>query len=102
MTRKEPRPPLPPPRQLKAGRAVVGGEELLVLSFPLAPIALPPTLTEAERSVVEQVVRGASNAEIAKERGRSMRTIANQLASAYRKLGVSGRAELLARCLDVG
>jgi DNA-binding CsgD family transcriptional regulator len=90
-------PPLPPPPGLTATRTVIGDEEVLVLSFPLAPIELPPTLTAAEKAVVGDVARGATNAEIAKARGRSTRTIANQLASVYRKLGVSGRAELSAR-----
>jgi DNA-binding CsgD family transcriptional regulator len=88
---------LPPPRGLRVKRTVIGGEDVLLLSFPLDPIALPPGLTEVEREIVLEVARGASNADIARARGRSARTIANQLASIYGKLGVSGRAELVAR-----
>jgi len=51
-------------------------------------------LSRAERDVVARVLRGESNAAVAKARSVSTRTIANQLASAYRKLGVSSRAEL--------
>ncbi len=39
-------------------------------------------------------LRGASNQDIARTRGVSVRTVANQLAAVYRKLGVRSRAEL--------
>jgi DNA-binding NarL/FixJ family response regulator len=51
-------------------------------------------LSPAEREVARDAVDGRSNAEIAQRRGRTVRTIANQLASIYRKLGVGSRAEL--------
>ena len=53
-------------------------------------------LSGAERMVIDAARRGCSNAEIARARARSERTVANQLASAYRKLGVGSRAELFA------
>lgn len=53
-------------------------------------------LTEAEHEVMSQAVRGASNREIATSRGTSTRTVANQLASIYRKLGLCSRTELAA------
>jgi DNA-binding CsgD family transcriptional regulator len=53
-------------------------------------------LTPSERAVVALAVAGHSNASIAAARGSSPRTIANQLASAYQKLGLSGRRELRA------
>lgn len=54
-------------------------------------------LTEAERDVALAVARGLSNAEIAKGRGASPRTIANQVAAIMKKLGVSSRVELAAQ-----
>lgn len=54
-------------------------------------------LTPAEREVVALLVAGQSNQEIAAARGVSPRTIANQLAAIYRKLGVSSRVELVAQ-----
>lgn len=60
-------------------------------------IALPAHLTAAEVDVVRAILRGASNLDIARRRGRSIRTVANQVASAFRKLGVSSRRELYAR-----
>jgi DNA-binding CsgD family transcriptional regulator len=53
-------------------------------------------LTPAERAVVAHVLGGWSNARVAAAKGGSARTVANQLASAYRKLGVGSRAELYA------
>jgi DNA-binding CsgD family transcriptional regulator len=60
-------------------------------------MARKDALTAAENEVLACAAAGLSNAEIARRRGKSLRTIANQLASAYRKLGVSGRQEVLAQ-----
>lgn len=54
-------------------------------------------LTAAERTVVALAVEGLGNEAIAQARGVSLRTVANQLAAAYRKLGVGSRVELAAR-----
>lgn len=53
-------------------------------------------LTASELAVVDAVARGLTYREIAFLRQRSVHTIANQLASAYRKLGVSSRREVQA------
>ncbi len=79
----------------RATRFVLGGEELFVLSVPLGSGGAVAALTPAERDVATLVASGAKNAEIARRRGTSVRTVANQLASIYRKLGVSSRAELV-------
>ncbi len=70
------------------------GQSLIVISVPVPR----PTraLTDAEYDVARDAIEGFSNAEIARRRGRSARTVANQLASIYRKLGVTSRAELAA------
>lgn len=73
-----------------------GQERLVVLSMPSVPVLPDPSLTAAENEVASDVLRGLSNAEIAQRRRRSPRTIANQLASIYRKLGLSSRSELAA------
>lgn len=54
-------------------------------------------LTAAEREVMELIVSGLSNAEVARKRGTAVRTVANQLQSLFRKLGVNSRAELSAK-----
>ena len=43
------------------------------------------------------MLAGMSTTAIAAERGRAERTIANQIAAIYRKLGVGSRSELAAR-----
>jgi DNA-binding NarL/FixJ family response regulator len=54
-------------------------------------------LSSAERVIIDAALDGRTNEEIARARNRSPRTIANQLAAAYRKLGVGSRGELFAR-----
>jgi DNA-binding NarL/FixJ family response regulator len=71
----------------------VGGETLVVFAFPTKGDALGP-LTEAERDVVDLILRGLTTAQIAAARGVAKATVASQLQSIYRKLGVASRAEL--------
>ena len=52
-------------------------------------------LSPAEYAVTRLLVEGKSYQEMAKLRDTSKRTVANQLASAFHRLGISGRAELL-------
>ena len=85
------------PSGTKATRFTVAGEELAILSFPVLEPELPEDVTQAERDVVRLVILGKSNAEIARERGTSIRTVANQMQSIFKKLGVFSRAELIAR-----
>jgi DNA-binding CsgD family transcriptional regulator len=75
----------------------LGTVRALLIDLPVEELQLPASLTDSEREVVQLVAQGLSNEDIGKARGRSARTIANQLASVYRKLGVNSRTELLAR-----
>lgn len=68
--------------------------EALVYSFPLVTRARLDVLTPAERGVLEGVRHGLSNAEIARLRGASPRTVANQIASVFKKLGAQSRLDL--------
>lgn len=83
-------------------RVVVGGVRGLLIELPLDELQLPDSLTASEREVVGLVAQGLSNEEIGRSRGRSARTVANQLAAVYRKLGVFSRTELLAQLNNVG
>jgi DNA-binding CsgD family transcriptional regulator len=74
----------------------LGSCEVAVLSFAPAALALPPSLTAAEREVAALSALGKSNVAIAAARRTSVRTTANQLASIFRKCGVSSRSELIA------
>lgn len=57
---------------------------------------LPACLSEAERAIARSVASGSSNRAIARARGTSVKTIANQLHRIYKKLGVTDRHELIA------
>lgn len=81
---------------LRASRISVAGEDLAVFSFPLAPPVLRADLSAAERAVAEDLLDGRSNAEIATTRCTSVRTVANQVASVFKKLGVHSRSQLVA------
>lgn len=72
------------------------GEQLAILAFPPKAVSPPVALTEVERVLLACVVKGMSNAEIAAERGRSVHTVAKQLAGLCRKFGVASRVELAA------
>jgi DNA-binding NarL/FixJ family response regulator len=62
--------------------------------MPAAPSL--SSLSGAERAIVAGILSDNPIAAIARERGTSPRTVAHQIASTYRKLGVSSRRELLA------
>ncbi len=80
----------------------IGSAEFLVLSFPLRPASSSGTaigtgkLTEAEHAIMGHLIAGLSNDKIARSRGTSARTIANQITAIYRKMGVRSRRELAA------
>ena len=85
------------PAGLRAAKFQVGSETLAVLSFPVRDGAqLTEELSPAEHEVVGMLLQGHSNTAIAERRKTSPRTVANQVASIFRKLGVSSRGELAA------
>jgi DNA-binding NarL/FixJ family response regulator len=88
-----------PPPGLEVVSIEVQGRELVLLRFPIPAPRLPRNLSRAEREVVAGVLKGHSNAEIAAHRGTSLRTVAVQLQSIFRKLGVGSRTELAAALL---
>ncbi len=85
--------PEPPGEDLRASTVTIAGEPVLVLSYTAAPSKRIATLTATETAVLRAALGGLSNAEIAALRGRALSTIENQLATAFRKLGVTTRAE---------
>jgi len=68
-----------------------------IVSARRADLEFPASLSAAERAVTRALAAGQTHAEICSARARSPRTVANQIAAAFRKLGVSGRGELLNR-----
>lgn len=87
-------PDLPPPPGLCSSTVDLGGDEYLVLSFPVPAWSLPGDLSTAERDIALAILKGASNETIAQERDTSVRTVANQIAAIFAKLDVSSRIEL--------
>lgn len=86
------------PGQLEGARVSplrFDGQSFVVIGFSHGASRRPPSLTPAERAVAELVGRGFSNHAIARARHRSPRTIANQLAKTFDKLGVHSRVELV-------
>lgn len=97
MARTRPPADVPPPRGLSAYRCGDAGDEYVLFEWARAPVIPRAGLTRAESEVLELLLDGRSNAEIAASRGRSVRTVANQVAALFRKVGVGSRLELHAR-----
>jgi DNA-binding CsgD family transcriptional regulator len=98
-------PRIAPPAGLVAWRMDVPGGTFALLEWPTpapAEAVARRRLTRAEREVTALLVAGLSNAEIARRRGSSPRTVANQVASIFQKLGVSSRLELQAAIATSG
>ena len=82
--------------RIRAQWVRVGGDDLAVVGISIDDSPPLDGLTEAEKDVALRLLRGQSNAEIAQHRGTKLRTVANQVGSIFRKIGVSSRAELVA------
>jgi DNA-binding CsgD family transcriptional regulator len=77
--------------------ALPGGElwaALLYSSTDLAQV-LPPSISDAERSILHLQFAGKSNYEIAQIRQVAYKTVSNQVAAAYSKLNVRTCGEML-------
>ncbi len=70
-----------------------GGRQWVTCARPES--YLEQTLSTGELDVVSLLIEGKRHQEIARHRRTSVRTVANQIANAYRKLGISGRMDLL-------
>lgn len=82
----------------EAAAAVMTREdaEYAVIAIPLDGASPLAALSPTEMAIALDIFSGRSNADIAKARGRSVRTIANQTRSVFQKLGVGSRSELVA------
>lgn len=85
------KPPLRRPRGLRLEEATEG---TLLVSFPIPNAGFEGSLTKTETQIAQAILAGLSHADIARRRGTALRTIANQVASIYKKLGVRSRLEL--------
>ena len=80
-------------------REVPATTSLLLASFaipePNFPVSWRSRLTHRELSVLRDFLRGATDQEIALHHSKSRHTVRNQIASIYKKLGVSGSLDLM-------
>lgn len=88
-------PEAPPPSV--AAYEIHPGQVLFVHDLPA--VSKVPGLAKVEQEILELLLRGHDNRSIAAKRGTSTRTVANQITSVFRKLGVRSRAELMADLL---
>jgi DNA-binding NarL/FixJ family response regulator len=77
------------------------GQSYLIVGLKRPEAVLAPMLPPAELAVVGGLLEGRQYAEIARSRGTSTRTIANQLAAAFRRMGISGRGSLVGHLVRV-
>ena len=82
-----------------AGERVVAAEIEVLLGEAPEQARQP---SERQRAVVEAVARGATNREIAEELGITERTVKYHLRAVFDRLGVSNRAEAVARAAEAG
>jgi len=87
------KPPDAAPAGLRAERFEIDGVEYVVFEWDSARSL--SALSPSERAVCELLLAGLSNAEIARRRQTSVRTIANQVAAILKKLEVASRFELV-------
>lgn len=71
------------------------GPDVVMLEW--TPRSSPIALSFSERGVAVDILGGLTNEEIARGRNVAVRTVANQVAALFKKLGVSSRSEMAAR-----
>jgi DNA-binding NarL/FixJ family response regulator len=86
------RPFAEPSPDVRSGAFALGGQRFMAVSRELR--GPPVELTAAEYEVACAAAAGHSNEAIATARGRSVRTVSNQIASVLAKLGFAHRRQL--------
>jgi DNA-binding NarL/FixJ family response regulator len=76
------------------------GQTYLVVSVLRPDLRFPVPLSAAETAVLRSLLEGDSYAEISGARATSQRTVANQIGTAFKKLGVSGRRATIERLIS--
>ena len=76
------------------------GKRCLLVSAGRPDRQLKDPLSETEATVVRLLVEGLKHHEIARRRGTSFRTVANQISTAFKTLHVSGRSQLISHLVE--
>jgi DNA-binding NarL/FixJ family response regulator len=84
------------PSTMNVGFVEVDGQHFAVIEVRTTNALPVAKLTPSEQQVLTLLVAGKTSSEIATARSVAERTVINQISSIYRKLNVSGRAELTA------
>jgi DNA-binding NarL/FixJ family response regulator len=99
---------------LRSIRAVGNGEAIFspaiasrVLAYFAAPSAsfargVFPELTDREREILDWIVRGATNAEIAAHLALSVKTVSNYVSNIFSKLQVADRVQAIIKAREAG
>jgi DNA-binding NarL/FixJ family response regulator len=90
--------PFSVPRGIQAERAAHRGKPAVRVSFPVPKVDWAESLTSAEKDIADDILAGLPNNAIGRKRGSSVRTVVNQVASIFKKMGAHSRLEL---CLVV-
>jgi DNA-binding NarL/FixJ family response regulator len=98
LRREVERTPFSVPRGIQAERAAHRGKPAVRVSFPIPRVPWSDSLTSAEKDVANDILAGLPNVAIGRKRGSSVRTVVNQVASIFKKVGAHSRLEL---CLVV-
>jgi DNA-binding NarL/FixJ family response regulator len=85
----------PGPTLARCATLVVREMEVRVMATQRPDGSLAGRIPSAELDVVRGLVEGLSYDDLARRRGTSRRTVANQISSAFRRFNVSGRNELV-------
>ncbi|TKC18045.1 response regulator [Robertmurraya kyonggiensis] len=98
---------------LRAIQAIANGESIFSPAiavnlldffkvFQPAPTLIFPELTEREKGILELIVAGKENADIARHFGITLKTVRNHISNIYSKLQVADRAEAIAQAKNKG
>jgi pimeloyl-ACP methyl ester carboxylesterase/DNA-binding CsgD family transcriptional regulator len=83
-------------------QAVAALEDFLPIPKEAPPGPFLGELTAREHQVLELLAQGLDNETIARQLGISTKTVRNQVSTIFSKLGVSSRAQAVARARDAG
>lgn len=98
---------------LRAIQAIANGESIFSPAIAVnlldffkvflpAPTLIFPELTEREKGILELIVAGKENADIARHFGITLKTVRNHISNIYSKLHVADRAEAIAQAKNKG